>query len=435
MTDSVRVLCCVMMLLAVVGCDLVDPMRPAPHADTDTFGNLIEAVPDPSEDGVWIATIRAGVPRALGRAEQAPPTPDVSAGIVARVTVTRDTVVTVDDEPAFVMDIGPGTEVVAIPVPGTTTMLGEKELRFEAEQLMDFETYARWRLPKLELAGADSPLEDPTRINSAGVEHGPVPVGDGRVLYFTARLRRPTEPGGSWIGAARDGLRPPGSDERVFERSFRTELGPDGWSTPAVVEIPGLEAAEQIQVTWVSADERTCMVTISESGGEPWVGVSTRSDTGQPWGVVDVVAATEGGDAYDAVMQYGSGGRMVFASTRNGSSDLFIFDPAAGPAQPLQPSINTGGMEWCPRVGPTNELYFVRGNRQLRFQDGTLHEVRLPGPHRAVVIESEPSNDGAWLFMTAPKLRPAEPDLDIQVAPLEADGTLGTAIPIDDWRP
>ena len=78
MTDSVRVLCCVMMLLAVVGCDLVDPMRPAPHADTDTFGNLIEAVPDPSEDGVWIATIRAGVPRALGRAEQAPPTPDVS---------------------------------------------------------------------------------------------------------------------------------------------------------------------------------------------------------------------------------------------------------------------------------------------------------------------------------------------------------------------
>jgi hypothetical protein len=221
----------------------------------------------------------------------------------------------------------------------------------------------------------------------------------------------------------------------VFERSFRTELGPDGWSTPAVVEIPGTEAAEQVQVTWVSPDERRCMVTVSESGGEPWVGASARSDTGQTWGGVDIVAAAEGGDAYDAVMQYGSAGRMVFASTRNGSSDLFIFDPAAGPAQPLQPSINTGGMEWCPRVGPTNELYFVRGNRQLRFQNGMLHEVRLPGPHRAVVIEAQPSTDGAWLFMTAPKLRPVEPDLDIQVAPLEADGTLGRAVPIDDWRP
>ncbi|MGD8439905.1 MAG: hypothetical protein PVG53_05175 [Holophagae bacterium] len=435
MNDSLRVLCCAILLFAVVGCDLVDPMRPTPHADTDTFGNLIEVVPDASEDGVWVATIRAGVPRALGRAEQAPPTPDVSPGIVARVTITRDTVVTVDDHSAFVMDIGPGTEVVAIPVPGTTMMLGDKELQFEAEQLMDFSTYARWRLPKLDLANAVPPLEDPTSINSDGIEHGPVPVGDGRILYFTARLRRPTEPNGSWIGATRDGIRPPGSDERVFERSYRTELGPGGWSMPVVVEIPGTEGAEQVQVTWVSADERRCMVTVSESGGEPWVGTSTRTGSDRAWGTVDVVAATEGGDAYDAVMQYGSAGRMVFASTRNGSSDLFIFDPAVGPAQPLQPSINTGGMEWCPRVGPANELYFVRGNRQLRFQDGTLHEVRPAGPHRAVVIEAQPSADGAWLFMAAPKLRPVEPDLDIEVAPLEADGQLGAPIPIDDWRP
>ena len=93
------------------------------------------------------------MPRALGRSDDARPTPDVAGGITAVVVVTGDTVVLVDDRPVALMDIGPGTEIVAIPVPGTTTMVGENEIHLEAAQLMDFETYARWRLPKLQLAG------------------------------------------------------------------------------------------------------------------------------------------------------------------------------------------------------------------------------------------------------------------------------------------
>jgi hypothetical protein len=417
------------------GCDLVDPMRPMPHPDTEIFGNLLEVTSDPGADGVWIATLRAGVPRALGRADESRPTPDVDEGIVATVTVTRDTVVTVGGELAAVEDIGPGTEVVAIPVPGTTTMIGEKDLRFEAGQLMDFATYARWRLPKLELAGNRPPVENPDRINSDGVEHAPVPVGDGRVLYFAARLRRPVTPGDPWVGARRDGIRPANPDERVFERSYRTELGPDGWTRPEIVEIPGTQTAEQVQVTWVDRAELSCLVTVAEPGGEPWVGRSVRSSTDRPWETVEPVEAAGGGDAYDAVVMFGSPARMVFATNRDGSSDIYLHDPEFGPAQRLQPAINTGGMEWSARVGPDNELYFVRGDRQLRFQDGRVHEVRLPGPHRVVVIEAAPTADGRWLFMTTPRLRPVELDLDILVAPLAADGLPGPAIAVDDWRP
>jgi hypothetical protein len=221
----------------------------------------------------------------------------------------------------------------------------------------------------------------------------------------------------------------------VFERSFRTELGPDGWSAPALVELEGTESAEQVQVTWVSGDERRCLVTLAEAGGEPWVGVAERDSEGGSWGPVEPLAATDGGDAYDAVVMAASPQRTVFATTRDGSSDLYLFDPAAGPAQPLQPTINTGGMEWCPRIGPANELYFMRGDRQLRFQGGRVHEVRLPGPHRTVIIEAAPTADGAWLFLVTPRLRPVELDLDIHVAKVADDGSLGDPIPVDDWRP
>ncbi len=435
MKRAARLLICFAALAVIGSCDLVDPMRPMPHADTETFGNLLEATPSPTEEGVWITTIRAGVPRALGRADGSRPTPDVAGGIIAEVTITRDTVVIVADRPGAIEDISAGTEVVAIPVPGTTTMIGEKELRLEAEQLMDFATYARWRLPKLELADAPSPVENPDRINSDGVERGPVPVGDGRVLYFSARLRRPATPGGDWIGAPRSGLRPPTADERVFERSFRTELGVDGWSAPEIVEFPGTDSAEQVQVTWVSDDERRCLVTLAEPGGEPWVGAAERDAADRPWGAVEPTTAVDGGDAYDAVVMAGSPERMVFATTRDGSSDLYLFDPAVGPAQPLQPTINTGGMEWCPRIGPVNELYFMRGDRQLRFQGGRVDEVRLAGPHRTVLIESATTSGGDWLFVVTPKLRPVELDLNIHVARLADDGSLGDPIPVDDWRP
>jgi len=434
-----RVSCLVLSLLVLtvfLGCDLVDPMRPSPHADTETFGNLLESGPHPSRNGAWIAKIRVGVPRALGRTDEARPTPDIAGGIVAVVVVTSDTVVMVDDRPGILEEIDPGTEVVAIPVPGTTTMLGEKEIHLEAAQLMDFATYARWRLPMLKLAdGSTGVVEDVDRINSSGIEGGPVVVGDGSVLYFSARLRPPEVPDGAWIGARREGLPSPADGDRSFDRSFRTELGAQGWSTPELVVIPGTDAAEHVKLTWVSVDEQRCYVTVSDSDGAPWVGISERPSLSRPWGEIVLMEATGEGDAFDAVAMAGTPEKIVFATTRNGSGDLFLHDPTIGPAQRLQPEINTGGLEWGSRIGPANELYFVRGDRQLRFQSGLVDEVRLPGPHRAVLIEAAPTTDGAWLFFAVPKFRPIELDLDIHVAPIAPDGSLGEGIPVDEWRP
>ncbi len=424
------------MLAALGGCDLVDPMRSTPQVDTETFGNLLDAAPDPVRENAWIAKVRIAVPRALGRSDEARPTPDVAGGINAVVVVTSDTVVVVDDRPTALMDIGLGTEIVAIPVPGTTTMVGENEIHLEAAQLMDFVSYARWRLPKLELAGGPAEIiEDVDRINTAGVEGAPVPVGDGTVLYFTGRLRPPELPGGPWIGAQRNGLPSPAEGERSFDRGFRTQLGDDGWSIPELVVIPGIDPREHVKLTWVSADERRCFVTVSDPDGSPWVGVSERTSSSASWGEVVRMEGTGDGDAFDAVAMTGSSSRTVFATTRNGSGDLFLFDPEIGPAQQLQAEINTGGLEWGARIGPANELYFVRADRQLRFQGGRVNEVRLPGPHRSVLIEAAPTADGAYLFFSVPKFRPFDFDLDIQVAPIHADGTLGEAQPVDEWRP
>lgn len=436
MNTTTRTALIVLTVFVLLGCDLVDPMRSTPQADTDTFGNLLEAGPDPSREGAWIAKIRVGVPRALGRSDDARPTPDVAGGITALVVVTEDTVVVVDDQPGALIDISPGTEVVALPVPGTTTMIGENEIHLEAAQLMDFGSYARWRLPRLQLAGGSAEInEDVNRINTDGIEGGPVPVGDGSVLYFSARLRPPELPGNPWIGAQRDGLPPPAEGERSMDRSFRTELGDDGWSIPVLVVFPGTEPTEHVKLTWVSADEQRCFVTVSEPDGSPWVGVSERTQASDQWGEIVPMEATGDGDAFDAVAMTGSPDKIVFVTTRNGSGDLFLYDPDLGLAQQLQAEINSGGLEWGPRIGPANELYFVRGDRQLRFQGGRVNAVRLPGPHRLVLIEAAPTADGAFLFFSVPKFRPVDVDLDIQVAPINADGTLGEAVPVDEWRP
>jgi len=436
MSRVLSIVLAVVLLSALVACDLVDPMRPSPQADSETFGNLLEAEIDPSQPGTWIAKIRVGVPRALGRTDDARPTPDVAGGIIAIVKVTGDTVVLVNDVPSALVDIGPGTEVVAIPSPGTTTVYGEKEVHLEAAQLMDFDTYARWKMPKLETVNRPQTfLENPDAINSPGVETAPVPLGDGSVLYFSARLRPPEVQGSPWIGARRDGLPVPEDGGRSAERSYRTELGSDGWSMPALVVFPGIDDLKNYKMTWVSGDELSCYLTVSDAEGVASVAVSRRDAVTDPWGEPVPMEAMGDGDAYDAVALAGDIEKTVFGTSRSGGGDLFMHDPAAGPAQPLQPEINTGGLEWGPRVGPEGELYFLRGDRQLRFRKGKVEVLRLPGPHRTLVVEATASPDGKWLFFTSPRFRPIEFDFDIFVAPIAADGSLGAAVPVDEWRP
>lgn len=424
-------------LVAVSGCDLVDPARPAAHPDAMVFGNLLEVSRSEDDPALWTARIRVGAPRALLAAEEesGKPTPIVEKGLVATVTVNTETVVILRDVPTALDEIDPGTEVAVVPVPGTTQMIGSSDVRLDANTFMDFVTYQRWRLPGLGLH--DGPEADhPDLVNSSGAEIAPVPLAGGKVLYFAAHLRSPVSGEDSWHGARREGLTVPEEGELPRERSFRTELTESGWTSPSLVQFPELEEADRVRVTWVSADESRCLVTVASEGEPSWVGLATRQDRSEDWGTPERIDVF-GSDARDAVYLTGSLTKAVFVSTRTGAqSDLFLYDPGNEQSPlPLQPQICTLGNEWNPRTGPQNELFFCREDRQLIFAGGRVRALRLPGPHRAVFTQAAPTDDGRWLFMCLPRYRPVEHDEDIYVAPLLKDFALGRPVPVDDWRP
>jgi hypothetical protein len=433
---SVMIIGAVVALVGLCGCDLVDPARPTQVKDTEIFGNLLEVTRSDEQPTTWTATVQGGAPRVLRAAEeeQGKPTPSVEKGLVATVTVTADTVVIAEDGPARLEDIDSGTEVVVLPVPGTSRMLGSDEIRIEAQMLMDFDSYQRWRLPKLGGGGPDA-ADDPSRINSAGGETAPFPVGDGTVLYFASYLRPPATETEGWHGAWRDGFVDPEVTGFAVERSYRTELGEEGWTAPEPVVFEGLDEAEVVRVTWVSDDETSCLVTVAGSAAGATVMAVERPNGSAPWGTPQVVEAL-GPDAKDAVYLAGSRTKMLFVSSRDGRdrSDLFLFDPEVG-AMPLEPQINTFGSEWCPRTGPAGELYFCREDRQLLLQGGQVRQVRLQWPHRIFFSQAAPSADGKWLFFCMPRYRPLALDDDIYVAALREDGSLGVPVPVDDWRP
>jgi len=433
----------VMTLLVIaivfsVGCDLVDPTRSTVQPDADVFGNLLGAEPSPDDPSQWIVRIQAGAPRALRAAEEdsGRPTPTVEKGLMVTATVGPDAIVVAKDRPARLDEIDPGTEVVVIPVAGTTRMLGADDLRVEAATLMDFATFRRWRLPNLP-APEEAAVEDPSLINSDGAEIAPFPVGDGGVLYFTAHLRPPAKEGDRWHGARREGLGAPEAGAVPRERSFRTELTDDGWSAPRLVEFPGLDDAMKVRVTWVSGDETACLVTVTIADEPPWVGRATRSGPGAAWNAPERVEAL-GEDARDAVYLTGSRTKIVFVTTRGNRdrSDLFLYDPKNPDSPlPLEPQIDTLGAEWSPRTGPQGELFFCREDRQLVFKGGRAHALRLPGPHRVHFTQTAPTADGHWIFFCMPKYRPIELDQDIYVARFGEDLSIGEPVPVDEWRP
>jgi len=207
-------------VLVVSGCEVVDPARPTAQPDAEVFGNLLDVEKIPDKSTTWIVRIQVGTPRSVRAADEDTgiPTPEVEKGLVATVTVGADTVVVADDRPALLEDINSGTEIVVLPVAGTTEMYGSNDLRLEASTVMDFATYKLWRLPKLESAAATE-IDDPALINSAGAEIAPIPVAGGAVLYFSARLRPPATSDDGWHGALRDGLGIPDEGAGGVERS------------------------------------------------------------------------------------------------------------------------------------------------------------------------------------------------------------------------
>jgi hypothetical protein len=439
--DCMRTAAMISISICIVltgACDFLDPARPTAQPDAEVFGNLIEVTRNPDDPDLWTAVIRVGPPRALRAAEEETgnPTPAVEKGLIATVTIGPDAIVIANDGPADLESIASGTEVVVLPVPGTTQIRGSSELWVEADTLMDFSTYSRWMLPKLVEATAPD-LDDPLVINSSGSELAPVPVAGGNVLYFSAHLRPPATAEDAWHGARRDGLAAQGEAIGGNERSYRTAVGNDGWSAPELVMFPGLEDAVQQRVTWVSEDETVCLVTVAMNSEPPWVGVARRSNAAAQWGEVEPIEGV-GGQSHDAVYLTGSRTKLVFASDRGGRDrdDLFLFDPdvETGPL-PLQPEICTFGNEWNPRTGPENELFFCREDRQLLLKGGQVRALRLPGSQRTVFTQAAPTADGKWVFFCMPHYRPLTFDEDIYVAPVGKDWSLGTPVPVDDWRP
>ena len=432
-----RVVSLALVAACLLGCGLVDPDRPVPYPDEPVFGNLLEVEEVPGQ-AARVVRVRAGVPRALREAKQSEgrPTPEVEKGTVAEVQVGEDAVVMAAGVPADLAAFNPGTEVVALPLVGTTSMVGQSTIRMTASYFMDFETYRRWRLPALagdEVAAAEDAAAA-RRISSSGVEGSPVPLAGGKVLYFSSRLRLPVAPGQPLVGPPRPGFEPP---DRPRERSYRVALGDAGWGEPELVAFSGLDDAEAVRVSWVNEEETKCLVTVRPAGEAPWIGRSSRASATAPWSAVERLAEAGEGYAEDAVFLAGSKSKLVFTVRPPVAvhTDLALFDPKlADRAQLLAPNVNTAGDEWCPRVGPAGQLFFCRGEHQLVLSGGSVRPMRLPGAHRRMVSQANPTRDGRWVFFCAPRLTPVELDQDIWVAPWGDGVNLGEAVPVDAWR-
>lgn len=425
---------CVLAGLVLGGCDLLDPNRPTAYPDTIVYGNLLQ-LDEATGEQPPVLTLRVGVPRALAAAEeeQGKPTPDVEEQTTATVTITPDTLVVADGRPATLEAFAPGQELMVQPVPGSTRMRGSDQVFVDAELVSDFASYRRWRLPGLVAGDEPSPAAPaPGAVTTAGVERSPVPVGDGRILYFTYRLRRPAE--GDWAGLRRPGLPEPTETMPVVERTYRTALGADGWSAPEPVRFPGLAEDTSQSLTWIADDESVCLVTVTPAGEPSWIGRVVRAGGG--WGEVERLEVLGDGVAGGTYLA-GSRTMITYTSFASGpAGDLWLYDPKneATPL-PLEPKINTAAPESDPRVGPEGKLYFTRSGQPFMLSEGRILALAIAGQHRAAASGVQPTADGARAFLAIPRFSSGELDLDLYVAEIEAVGRLAEPQPVDDWRP
>lgn len=426
---------------ALAGCGFQDPAAPVPQPDSQVFGR-IAAIRDAGDgSGNREVEIRAGLPASLESVMQREGRllPAMEKDLQVRIRVTPDTVCVKDMLPADLGAFRVGQEVAVIPLAGTSALTGTKLLQAEAIALYDFRDYTVQYLPKAldALPESVASRRDPLRINSSGVERTPLPLRGGTVVYFGAGLL-PAVSGGDAPprGAERPGMRDAAGALAPWAvggtRPYRTELGTGGWSAPAPVELPGLDAESSATLTWIDDDETACLVEVRRLDGSVRLRSSRRPDARAPWGPLEAVAETGEKDAGDAQRFGKDGGALVWTSYGSADSNLWLAMPGAE-GQMLEPRINTGGSEWAPRVGPNTQLYFCRAERQLLFANGVVQAVRLPGEQRRPLLEAAPTADGAFLFHRVPRYTPGGIDWDLAVSARAGQGW-GPSVLLDDWR-
>lgn len=447
----------IVLVLTLAGCGGQDVSRPVPQPDTLVMGRIAAIRMDTPEAGLVEVEVQAGLPETIHNVmvRDGKAVPLLEKDLKMRVRIGPGTVCVANYVNTDIDTFRIGQEVAVVPVPGSSAMIGTRELIAEADELYLFNAYQIRHLPGSldSIPAAVRQPADPARINSAGLEMTPWPLQGGKVVYFAAGLL-PDQRGGDDappLGAVRPGMESEPGKLVPWAvagfRPYRVAWGKAGWERPEPVDFPGLAVEASARVTWVGKDETSCLVEVLGSGGTRRLFSSTRKSAAQPWGELQpmvVEGGTEVGDAqrFAATAKEDTAGTatpttmasesLIWTVYEAGSSDLWMTS-GGRPAKMLDPRMNTLGSEYAPRVGP-NVLYFCRGDRQLRFASQAIEEVRLPGRQRRPLLEAAPSADGMLLFYRVPRYTPWQLDWNLAVSRKEGAGW-SAGVLLDDFRP
>jgi hypothetical protein len=426
------------------GCGMQDTNTPVPQPDSLILGRISAVKEVGGEPGVWLVEIKEGLPEQMQSAmrREGRPVPALDKDVSVRVRVTSDTVCVAGLRAGDLDDFRVGQEVAVNPVPGTTTMTGTKLITADAAELYLFSAYRLRLLPRSlgSLPAEVAAPSDPRRINSAGLEMTPLPVQNGKVVYFAAGLLPGVPLGGNEappVGAVRPGMRESSGALAPWAaggfRSYRVAWAGRGWDEPRPVDFPDLPASAKARVTWVKDDETACLVEITGADGSRQLLAAQRAGVAEPWRKLEKLTLPGGPSTGDG-QRFGKLLKaLVWTAYDASGSDLWL-SMEGKPGQMLEPRINTMGPEFAPRVGPNTTLYFCRADRQLLFAGGVVQEVRLPGAQRRPLLEAAPTHDGSLLFFRVPRFTPGALDWDLAVAAREGSGW-GNPVLLDDWKP
>lgn len=437
-----RVAVGLVMALLGTGCGLQDVNTPVPQPDTTIFGRIAGITPVPGEEGSVEVEVQAGLPESMSNVllRDGRPVPQLEKDLKVLLKVTSETLCVADYLPADIDAFRIGQEVAAVPVPGSSAMVGSKKLLVTASELLVFSAFqARYLAGALEkLPPEITEPSDPARINSAGSELSPLPLFGGKVLYFAAGLVPSARPDlhPSPVGAFRAGM---GTPEKPLAwavggyRPYRVEWAKEGWGKPEPVQFSGIPDDASARLTWVRKDEGACLVEALLVSGERQLWAARRDEGSKGWGALDRVTLPSGNTVGDAQRFGPELNFVIWTAYEPETSDLWLQSPDK-PAQILEPRINTLGPEYSPRVGPKAILYFCRGDRQLLFENQVVREVRLPGKQRRPLLEAAPVADGSWVFCRIPRYTPGQLDWNIAVVPRQGEGW-GAPVLVDAWKP